>query len=125
MMTEVTSSEDELIGVDPKVAFADACRSIHPRLVGALALRTGDRQLAEDLAQEALARLWRDWPKVKAGGAVEPWVFATAFNLLRSWHRRLRVARRHPPLLAAAAHTAHPTAALAVPGPARSLPAPR
>jgi RNA polymerase sigma factor (sigma-70 family) len=85
--------------VDPRVDFAELCRSVHPRLVGVLALRCGDRQLAEDIAQEALARTWRDWSKLRQRDSVEPWVFSTALNLLRSWHRRLLVARRKAPLL--------------------------
>ena len=121
-MVEVPPEAGVVIGVDPKAAFADVCGSIHPRLVGALALRTGNRQLAEDLAQEALARLWRDWSRVNARGAVEPWVFATAFNLLRSWHRRLRVARRHAPLLATGDVVSDSTGALAVRDAVAALP---
>jgi RNA polymerase sigma factor (sigma-70 family) len=74
--------------------FTDLCRRVHPRLVGALVLRSGDRALAEDLAQEALARAWRDWSSLRDPATRDAWVFSTAFNLLRSWHRRLGVARR-------------------------------
>lgn len=94
--------------------FADLCRSVHPRLVGALSLRCGDRQLAEDLAQEALARAWRDWPRLRERGPVEPWVFATAFNLLRSWRRRLGVARRRAPMLAVVPDDSDATGGIAV-----------
>ena len=36
-----------------------------PRVVGTLALYCGDRDVAEELAQEALVRICRDWERVR------------------------------------------------------------
>jgi RNA polymerase sigma factor (sigma-70 family) len=63
-------------------------------LVGALALYVGDRGVAEELAQEALARAWVDWDRVSRLDAPGAWVFRVAFNLARSRFRRLRAERR-------------------------------
>ncbi|MPZ91460.1 MAG: hypothetical protein GEU68_07510 [Actinobacteria bacterium] len=38
------------------------CRRLYPELVGVLGLYCGDRAVAEELAQEWLARVCRDWP---------------------------------------------------------------
>ena len=65
----------------------------YPRLVRYLYRRLGDRDEAEDLAQEAFVRLWRHRPR-----RPEPWLYAVAANLARDAargdarrKRRLRV----------------------------------
>ena len=70
------------------------CARLRPRLVGSLALYCGDRGVAEDLAQEALARAWARWRHVSALDVPERWVYRTAFNLARSRFRRLAVEQR-------------------------------
>lgn len=70
------------------------CTREHPRLVGALGLLTGDPPLAEELAQEALARACRDWERVSAMAAPGAWVHRVAMNLAASHFRRRSVARR-------------------------------
>lgn len=100
--------------VRPRDEFAALCRSISSRLVGVLTVRCGDRELAADIAQEALARAWRDWDHVSRRTPVDPWVYATAFNLLRSWKRRLGVAQRRSPSLVVVTADADPASALAV-----------
>jgi RNA polymerase sigma factor (sigma-70 family) len=87
----------------PSDAFDVLCRGVFPRLVSALTLHTGDRELARDLAQEALARAWRDWDRVQHLDAPEAWVFRTALNLASSWFRRVRTARSKAPMLAVVA----------------------
>lgn len=67
---------------------------IRPRLVGSLTLYCGDRQIAEDLAQEALVRTWMKWKKVSDMASPEAWTFRTAFNLASSWGRRRQAERR-------------------------------
>ena len=94
--------------------FDDVCRRLHPRLVVALAVHCGDRALAEDLAQEALARACRDWSTVSRAASPDAWVFRTAFNLSASWFRRVRTARRSEPLLRAVDTSTDPSERLAL-----------
>lgn len=75
--------------------FAAFCASQHPRLVGALTLYGRDRELAHDLAQETLARIWRDWRRLENVASLEAYAYRTAINLANS-HFRWRAARhRH------------------------------
>jgi RNA polymerase sigma factor (sigma-70 family) len=67
---------------------------MHPRLVGALALHCGDRDVAHELAQETLARVWERWPSVAAMDSPEAWAFRVAFNLAASRFRRGAAERR-------------------------------
>jgi RNA polymerase sigma-70 factor (sigma-E family) len=73
------------------VAF---CTREHPRLVGALSLYCGDPTLAEELAQEALYRVCRDWKRVREMAAPGAWAHRVAINLTNSAFRRRRVERR-------------------------------
>lgn len=70
------------------------CARLRPRLVGALGLHTGDAALAEELAQETLARVWARWSKVRDLDRPEAWTYRVAFNLARSHWRRRRAERR-------------------------------
>lgn len=58
-------------------------------------LLTGDPDLAEDLAQEALLRAYRAWGRIK-GEHPGPYVRRTLVNLHRNSLRRRLVERRHP-----------------------------
>lgn len=96
---------------------ADFCRAEHPRLVGAMSLYTGDVALAEELAQEALARACRQWSQVSAMAAPGAWVHRIAINLANSHFRRALLERRARQHLAAAERRAtepDATSALAV-----------
>ncbi|MGH2735811.1 MAG: sigma-70 family RNA polymerase sigma factor [Actinomycetota bacterium] len=64
------------------------CGDEHPRLVGALSLYCGDHALAEELAQDALARACRDWSKVRRLTSPGAWVHRVAINLANSYFRR-------------------------------------
>ena len=70
------------------------CSRIRERLVGALTLTCGDRSVAEELAQDALVRVWERWRDVSQMESPEGWTFRTAFNLAASWHRRRGAERR-------------------------------
>jgi RNA polymerase sigma-70 factor (sigma-E family) len=70
------------------------CRELHPRLVGALALHCGDRDVAAELAQETLARVWERWSTVERMDSPEAWAFRVAFNLAASRFRRGAAERR-------------------------------
>lgn len=72
----------------------EMCRREHGPLVGMLGLYCGDRYVAEDLAQEALIRLCRDWRKVRKLDAPQHWLRRVAINLAHSHYRRKIVERR-------------------------------
>lgn len=91
------------------------CTREYERLVGALSLYTGDRNLAQDLAQEAIARACADWPRVQGMDAPGAWLHRVALNLARSQFRRWRVARQKAHLLVPVpAEVDDPTAAIAL-----------
>jgi len=71
------------------------CRREWPRLVGALSLYTGDVGLAEDLAQETIARVCQHWRRVQHLDAPGAWAHRVAVNLAHSHFRRRRVADLH------------------------------
>lgn len=64
------------------------CHAVRGRLVGALTLATGQRAVAEELAQEALVRAWQRWDRVSRLDAPEAWAVRVGLNLATSWHRR-------------------------------------
>jgi len=80
--------------VEWKSEFAAFCVEEHPRLVGALSLYCGDRAVAEELAQDALARACRDWKKVRQLGAPGAWTHRVAINLAKSRFRRMSAEAR-------------------------------
>ena len=69
------------------------CQAEHPRLLAALTLYTGDRDLAAELAQEALARAHRNWPAVSQMESPGGWAHRVAVNLANSALRRRRYER--------------------------------
>lgn len=77
-------------------------RSEHPRLVGLLALHVGSREIAGELAQDALARLCEHWPRVRGMQDRRAWLNRVAINLANSALRRRyaerRANRRHGPV---------------------------
>ncbi len=59
-----------------------------------MSLYTGDADLAQDLAQEAVARACREWRKVRRLDAPGAWLHRVARNLAHSHFRRVGVGRR-------------------------------
>jgi RNA polymerase sigma-70 factor (sigma-E family) len=80
--------------VEPETELADFCRQEWPRLAGSLALFTGDRDLAEELAQEALIRVCEHWGQVREASSPSAWAHRVGFNLAKSHFRRWAAARR-------------------------------
>lgn len=72
----------------------DFCRRIHPKLAGALRLYLGERDTADELAQDALVRVIERWPQVRTMDNPEGWAYRVAFNLARSRLRRRLAERR-------------------------------
>lgn len=81
------------VEVEPQLA--EFCRLEWPRLVGSLSLYTGDRDLAEDLAQETLVRACQHWLTVRSEASRSAWAHRVAFNLAKSQFRRRAVRRRY------------------------------
>jgi RNA polymerase sigma-70 factor, ECF subfamily len=66
----------------------------YPRIVNGLTVMCGDRTVAEDAVQEALARAWERSERGERIEQLAPWVTVVARNILRSGFRRLRLERR-------------------------------
>lgn len=87
----MTSSPDR----PPEEAeLAAFCSGEHAALVGLLALYTGDRGVAEELAQEAFIRACEHWPRVRHMDNRRAWLTRVAINLANSWFRRRFAERR-------------------------------
>lgn len=72
----------------------DFCADAYPRIVGSMQLYTGDRALAEELAQETFVRVCRDWHRLEQSGNRLGWAQTVAFNLAKSRFRRRYAKRR-------------------------------
>ncbi|HEX4492016.1 MAG TPA: sigma-70 family RNA polymerase sigma factor [Acidimicrobiia bacterium] len=102
---------------------AGFCEAHHRALYGALFLYCGSRETAEDLTQETLLRVWRNWASVSTMERPDRWALRVAFNLAKSGFRRLRVARRIAELADVDPPPDHdPTDALAVRAAVATLP---
>jgi RNA polymerase sigma factor (sigma-70 family) len=66
----------------------------YARLLGMLTLYTSDRDLAAELAQEALARACLHWRRVQHMDAPGAWLYRVALNLANSAFARRRAERR-------------------------------
>ncbi len=77
------------------------CRAQHGRIVGLLSLYCGDAAVAEELAQDALARVCRDWRRVRKMDHPAAWASRVAVNLANSYFRRRSAERRAKARLAA------------------------
>jgi RNA polymerase sigma-70 factor (sigma-E family) len=109
--------------IDP--ALAELCRREHVRLVGLLALYTGDRATGEDLAQEAFVRLSQHWLRVRDMASPHAWLTSVGINLARSWWRRRYAEHRangSVGIARAAAPTPEPSDVVAVRSAVASLP---
>jgi RNA polymerase sigma factor (sigma-70 family) len=63
--------------------FVELFRMHYPRLVRALVLAGSSTPAAEDVAQEAFARTFRHWRRVRGGTNPSGYVYRTGFRLLR------------------------------------------
>jgi RNA polymerase sigma-70 factor (sigma-E family) len=74
--------------------LAAFCRREHRRLVAALDLMCGSLPMAEDLAQETLARICKDWRRIRTMDAPGAYAHRIAMNLATSAFRRRAAERR-------------------------------
>jgi RNA polymerase sigma factor (sigma-70 family) len=78
----------------PPPALEAFCHASYPRLVGAMTLYCGDRGVAEEIAQEALIRVCRNWGRVARLDNPGAWANRVAVNLANSHFRRKSLERR-------------------------------
>jgi len=77
------------------VPFEEFFAQEHARLYRALALITGDRNEAEDIMQDAFARVWERWDRISRLDDPVGYLYRTALNGFRMRLRRAsRAARR-------------------------------
>lgn len=97
----VTRAEaGEETGTD--LTFEEFFRAVYPRLAQAGFLLTGDPEEGEELAQDAMVRVYERWDQVRAMDSPEGYVYRTAMNLHRKKLRRAATFARlrlweHPP----------------------------
>jgi RNA polymerase sigma-70 factor (ECF subfamily) len=80
--------------VGPALSFESFFADHHGRLYSALCATTGNRQEAEELAQEAFLRVWERWERVSSLENPAGYLYRTAMNLFRKRLRRAKVAMR-------------------------------
>lgn len=83
----------QVVYTDDAAGFQKFCEAEWPRLARAMQVYTGNRETAEDLAQEALARAYQRWSAVAQMDAPHAWVRRVALNLATSRWRRVRLER--------------------------------
>jgi RNA polymerase sigma-70 factor (ECF subfamily) len=66
----------------------------HRRLFTALCLVTGDREEAEEIAQDAFLRVYERWDRVARMDDPDGYLFRVAMNQFRNRYRRMRLAVR-------------------------------
>ena len=76
------------------LTFEDFFVAEHERLFKALCMLTGNREEADDLAQEALLRAYERWDRVGTMDSPTGYVYRTALNLHRNRLRGLLVRAR-------------------------------
>lgn len=74
--------------------FAAFVEQEYDRLRRALVLYCGDAEVAAELAQDAFARAYERWSRVRRMDRPGAWVQTVAFNLARSAFRRRHAERR-------------------------------
>ncbi len=72
-----------------RAAFDRLAERHYPAILRYLARKTGDAELAADLAQETFLDAWRDLGRLHDGDAFPRWLYRIARNnLLPAWRRR-------------------------------------
>jgi RNA polymerase sigma-70 factor (ECF subfamily) len=84
----------ELAETGAASGFESFFEAEYPRLARALYLMTGDRAEAEELAQEAMVRVYERWDRIRRMSSPTGYLYRTALNLNRSRLRRLAVRAR-------------------------------
>lgn len=99
MVDRAETRTEDREGATPST-FDDLFDAHYERLLRTLWVLTGDAHEAEDLAQEAFARVFERQEQLSAGGNPAGYIYRTALNLHRSRRRRASVAIRRRGTLA-------------------------
>src|SRR5436190_1448579 len=91
--TDPTDTEFELR--DQAAEVEELFRDHQVPLLRALYLMTGDAAEAEDLLQDAFAKVWLHWDRVRRMEDRVGYLYRTAMNAFRSRRRRRTVELRH------------------------------
>ncbi len=78
------------------VTFEEFLAARLPGLLRYAVVLTGDRELAQDVVQEALARAYARWAQVSRADSPEAYVRRMVLNEYLSWRRRWAVRQVHP-----------------------------
>jgi RNA polymerase sigma-70 factor, ECF subfamily len=78
-----------------RAGYAEVYQLGYGRLCNQLYAYLGDREEAQDIAQEAYLRAWQKWRTVIRYEDPQAWIRRVAWNLATSRFRRLAVAARH------------------------------
>jgi RNA polymerase sigma-70 factor (sigma-E family) len=73
---------------DVREAFDEYVRARGPRLVRTAYLFTGDRHVAEDVVQNALASMIVSWRRLRDVSNLDAYVYRSVVNAGRRWRRR-------------------------------------
>jgi RNA polymerase sigma-70 factor (ECF subfamily) len=104
-MPAISESSTRLSVLDPDVAlmlevrdgspdaFAQLMELHQARLLGVLVNWSGNRQEAEDLAQEVFLRVYQTRQRYRAKARFNTWLYTIASNLLRNHRRNSRLRR--------------------------------
>jgi RNA polymerase sigma-70 factor, ECF subfamily len=83
--------------VEPGPRFDTFVEEEHVRLFKALYFVTGNREEAEDLAQDAFLKLWERWDRIDTIEDPTAYLFRVALNGFRMRRRRMAMALRRQP----------------------------
>ena len=87
-------NDAETVMSEPPASFDEFFDAERDRLFRALCVITGSRQEAEDLSQDAFARIWERWDEISAMENPAGYLHRTAMNLFRNRYRRALLAAR-------------------------------
>ena len=76
------------IGEAATISFEEFFEAEYDRIMRAMYLASGQRDLAEELTQEAMARAYERWDRIRQLDSPAGYVMKMAFNLRHSWFRR-------------------------------------
>jgi DNA-directed RNA polymerase specialized sigma24 family protein len=104
----VTSPATDEKTVETETDFEGFYKAEVDRVYRALVVTLGDRDLAREATDEAMARAYARWRKVSAHDNPGGWVFRVGLNWATSWWRKVR--RERPLFVDADAADAYSTA---------------